>query len=57
MRQNPGFQPPETIGRRVRVILRNGMAGKGDWAADGRQGCRWSLEGRPFDIAEWEVAA
>jgi hypothetical protein len=27
------------------------------WAADGKGGCRWSLTGSPFDIAEYEVIA
>ena len=52
-----GHCPPEAIGRRVRVRLvrdERGVAAH-DWAADGRGGCRWSLTGSPFDIAEYEV--
>lgn len=63
MKPNPGHLPPEAIGKRVRVLLANGEPGRTDnnpmspagWAAEGRGGCRWSIEGNPFDIAEYEV--
>jgi len=60
---NPGHLPTEAIGKRVRVRFPDGREGRCDdnpmsppgWAADGRGGCRWSLTGRPHDIAEYEV--
>lgn len=63
MKPNPGHLPEEAIGKRVRVLLANGEPGRTDnnpmsppdWAADGRGGCRWSIEGHPHDIAEFEV--
>lgn len=55
MEPNPGFQPRETVGRRVRVRLKNGAQPGGSWPADGREGCRWSITGHPFDIAYYEV--
>lgn len=63
MRPNPGHLPEEAIGKRVRVRLANGELGRSDnnpmsppgWAADGRGGCRWSIEGQPHDIVEFEV--
>jgi hypothetical protein len=62
---NPGHLPVEAIGKRVRVVLANGMPGTTDdnpmsppgWAADGRAACNWSLTGSPFDIKEYEVIA
>lgn len=65
MRPNPGHPPREATGKRVCVMLANGRAGACDpnpmsppgWAADGQGGCRWSLTGHPFDIAEYEVIA
>lgn len=73
MTPNPGCLPEEAVGKRVRVILRkdagtmtepqyadalNPMAPPG-WAADGRNGCRWSLKQRgrdpAFDILFYEV--
>lgn len=62
---NLGHCPPEAEGKRVRVLLANGRIGATDdnamsppgWAADGRGGCRWSLTGSPFDIAQYEVLA
>jgi len=65
MKRNPGHLPPEAEGKRVRVRLACGRRGRCDnnpmsppgWAADGRNGCRWSLTGSPFDIAEDEVIA
>lgn len=65
MTRNPGRLPPEAEGKRVRVVLAHGAPGRCDdnpmsppgWAADGRNGCRWSLTGRPHDIAFYEVIA
>lgn len=56
MHPNPGHQPEETIGRRVKVKLRNGTFPLESWAADGRNGCNWTLSNWPFDIIEWELA-
>ena len=56
MRPNPGHLPDDAAGKRVRVTLRNGSRPTGDWAADGRGACRWSLPGRPHDIVAYEVA-
>lgn len=53
MKPNPGFCPLEAEGKRVRVKLANGHVG--EWAADGRGGCRWTIEGHEHDIAEYEV--
>ena len=63
MKPNPGHLPEEAIGKRVRVVMAHGRPGKADdnpmsppgWAADGRGGCRWTLSGSRFDIAEYEV--
>lgn len=63
MRPNPGHLPPDAIGKRVRVRLAHGGIGRCDdnpmsppgWAADGQGGCRWTLAGHPYDIAEYEV--
>lgn len=59
MRPNEGFCPPEAAGRRVHVILRNGYDSRkkepAGWEAVGRGGCRWTLTGDPFDIAEYQV--
>ncbi|WP_425230233.1 hypothetical protein [Sphingomonas sp.] len=65
MKANPGHCPAEAEGKRVRVRLAHGGIGDCDpnpmsppgWAADGRNGCRWSLTGSPYDIAEYEVIA
>lgn len=61
MKPNPGHCPEEAEGKRVRVRLADGSmatdvpgAAPG-WSADGRGGCRWTLTGSPFDIAEYEV--
>jgi len=54
-RPNPGHCPRDAQGKRIRVILANGRPAKGDWAADGKTGCRWTKTGSPFDIAEYEV--
>lgn len=62
--RNPGYCPTGAAGKRVIVKLRNGrVCGRepvgnalpAGWAADGRQGCRWSLTGDPFDIVAYEV--
>ncbi len=64
MTRNPGRCPLAAQGKRVRGTLANGRR-FGDvqvtpvaplgWASDGRQGCRWTLTGSPFDLAEYEV--
>lgn len=56
MKRNYGHLPGDAIGRRVRVKLANGRVCDG-WPADGKGGCRWTLTGHPFDIAEYEVIA
>lgn len=64
MKPNPGHCPDEAIGKRVIVRLVEGSVCGRDpvspitpkgWAADGRHGCRWTITGHPFDIAEYEV--
>lgn len=50
---NPGHQPSETAGKRVRVELANGMRPDGGWPAG--PPTRWTLTGHPFDIARFEV--
>lgn len=64
MKPNPGKCPPEAKDKRVIVRLANGnICGREQvtpvspigWAADGRQACRWTLTGHPFDIVEYEV--
>ncbi len=60
---NPGHCPAEAEGKRVRVRLAHGGIGHTDpnpmsppgWPADGRFGCRWTITGSRFDIAEYEV--
>lgn len=60
MTPNPGYQPAESAGKRVRVKLANGEMGTVDpnpmsppgWAADTT---RWTLTGSPFDVADYEV--
>lgn len=65
MLPNPGFCPQSMRDKRVVVQLANGrICGREQvtsttptgWAADGRQGCRWTLTGDPFDIVGWQVA-
>ena len=56
MIKNDGHMPRDAAGKRVRVKLANGMEPKEAWPADGKFGCRWSLTGHHFDIAEWELA-
>lgn len=73
MKPNPGHLPEEAVGKRVRVVLEKDRASmrepeyadklnptcKPGWAADGRDGCRWSIKKRGFppshDIAFYEV--
>ncbi len=61
MKPNPGHCPEEAIGKRVRVRFADGSIAKDvpgappGWAADGRNGCRWTLTSHPLDIAEYEV--
>jgi hypothetical protein len=64
VKRNPGHLPAEAQGKRVRVRLADGsLAGvepvstvsPAGWAADGRNGCRWSRTGSPFDIDAYEV--
>lgn len=57
---NEGEQPKRTRGKRVHVILANGMHSKPmggtappGWAADTS---RWTVTGHPFDIAWWRKA-
>lgn len=62
MNPNPGHYPPEAIGKRVKVRLRDGTI-QGDkpvntdsklgWAAETTD---WSLTDHPFDVVEWELA-
>jgi hypothetical protein len=58
---NLGSLPPEAIGKRVRVQLANGRVCGTEpvnsdspigWRADTT---RWSLTGRPHDVAAYEV--
>jgi hypothetical protein len=59
MQTNPGHFPDETSGKRVRVRLRNGYdtaaREPAGWAADGKGGCNWKLQGHPFDIVSYQV--
>lgn len=52
---NPGYCPPEAAGKRVFVRLANGSESQLSWPADGHSGCRWSISGHPYDIAEYRV--
>ena len=54
-RENTGRMPRRAAGKRVKVVLANGRIAEGDWAADGRAGCRWTITGHPFDIAGWKL--
>lgn len=56
MRPNPGYLPDDTVRKRVNVVLRKGSRPAGSWAADGSNGCRWSLPGDARDFLEYEVA-
>jgi hypothetical protein len=64
MKSNPGQIPDDARGKRVIVTLRNGRVCGRDpvgaalpngWAADGREGCRWSRGNSPWDIVAYEV--
>lgn len=65
MTRNPGHLPSDAVGKRVHVVLAHGGRGRTDdnptsppgWAADGRQGCRWTRTGCRFDIDYYEVIA
>ncbi|MFC4256714.1 hypothetical protein GRI97_15685 [Altererythrobacter xixiisoli] len=52
---NTGRRPEAAAGKRVNVTLRNGMRPAESWAADGRAGCNWSLNGHPFDITHFKI--
>lgn len=57
---NPGYQPRETVGKRVRVLMAHGAEGSYDpnpitapgWGADKT---RWTLTGSMFDVASYAV--
>lgn len=64
MKPNPGFQPGETMGKRVHVELVNGYRtdqpmvtgvhkDPNGWAADT---CNWEKSDWPFSIAKWKLA-
>jgi hypothetical protein len=64
MAPNRGKCPKEAIGKRVIVNLANGRvcgreavssATPVGWAADGKSGCRWSISGSEWDIANYQV--
>lgn len=62
MKPNPGYCPDEAKGKRVRVQLRQGGIVRDvegpfppGWAADGKNGCRWSKRGGAFDIVGFQV--
>ena len=62
MTRNPGYCPSEAIGKRIRVLLADGTTNRDidpaappGWPADGKGACRWTILGRPHDIAEYEV--
>ena len=64
MKMNHGYIPAEARGKRVIVELRSGrVCGREQvsptaplgWAADGKDGCRWSLTGDDWDIVGYEV--
>lgn len=59
MTPNPGYLPSDAIGKRVFVLLENGMdnrdrdpAAAPGWSAESAS---WRRTGHPFDIAEYEV--
>jgi hypothetical protein len=63
-RENHGRMPGLAAGKRIVVELRNGSicgeqpVGSGSpagWPADGKGGCRWSLEGSDFDIVRYRI--
>ena len=61
--RNPGRCPAEAEGKRVAVALMTGEPGRCDdnpmsppgWAADGRFGCSWALDGSPFNIDQYRI--
>lgn len=53
MTPNPGRQPPETIGKKVKVLLASGA--ERIWPAD--RPTVWEKQGTPGDIEEFEVVA
>jgi len=57
MPKNPGKQPPETRGKRVRVQLRNGYDSAAytppHWPADT---IRWEIVQHPADVLFWRLA-
>jgi hypothetical protein len=61
-RENTGRQPRGTAGKYVRVQLRGGkgiregLTPAEPWPADGKHGCRWTLEGHASDIVAWRPA-
>ncbi|HEX8553986.1 MAG TPA: hypothetical protein VF695_04700 [Sphingomonas sp.] len=56
MKPNPGYCPPEAIGKRVAVRLINGTSVPAPgWPADGKGGCNWRRTGQPFEIDRFEV--
>lgn len=62
-KKNPGRCPDGAKGKRVRVWLVAGREGTYDanpmsppgWAADGKGGCSWKIDGSPFNIAFYQV--
>ena len=51
-----GTMPRILAGKRVRVRLRCGRMPAETWPADGKQGCRWTLENHPYDITHYKPA-
>lgn len=65
LQPNHGHCPGAARGKRVRGVLRGGNqfgfnqispVTPPGWPADGKGGCRWTLEGHSHDILEWELA-
>ena len=56
MKWNEGKMPRGVKGKRVRVVLRNGMRPEESWPADGPTGCDWALTGSDWDIRKYEIA-
>jgi hypothetical protein len=61
---SPGHMPKEAAGKRVAVILRNGMicgekpispSSPAGWPADGWGACIWKIDGHPFDILRYRI--
>lgn len=58
MPANPGYQPAETAGKRVRVRFVNGrVAGEGKEGFTGYPAhtVRWDFSDSDWDVAEYEV--